>query len=1445
MNVSAIYKWGGVAATAVLATTIASLMVVAADAPDIPPIALASVPLFAAAGGDKPAMALALSVEYPTVGAQYTAGGAVDATYTNANEYLGYHDAESCYTYNDAPTETRATGQTVADYKRFDRSGAAVGRMCADGFSGNFLNWATSSAIDMLRLALSGGDRSIDTATLTILQRAVLPDGDPVCMWNSSNFPAKQLQKNGGGNGRYWGAVPAAMITQAAGSDIWVANKLNRIYFGTGKAGDCANAGDYGLGAKQSSVGPVVEKKVPTSLPGDASPCADEDEACSFSGVLEVWFGRSNKWAVAPASDGAMCSEDVFGELSVSKKRCYTRPYAGAWKPPGGTLNSDGYFFSRVQVCNVAGATLLDVRDYGLCRKYPAGNFKPTGSIQKYSNQLRVAAFGYLLDQTASFSPGGRYGGVLRAPMKYVGAKTFDVAGQDNTAAGGNPNAEWNPLNGVFLANPDGDKTQNPGISGVINYLNKFGRTGPVPGRYKIYDPVGELHYEALRYLQGLQPSAKAVSGISTAMLDGFPVATTWTDPYGGGRSSTGDYSCLKSNIVTIGDVNSHDGDRLPSPSASGNVPNISYWRGIVQNFEKNVASSYLDGQDQSRVTGNPNPRNSNPVTVSTGSQILGSAYWSHTHDIRGAGWTGSPGQVRPGLRVKNFFFDVNEYGASNSASYRQNSNQFFTAAKYGGFESEASNAGGGPFNTFGNPFLRQDGSRDNNVWQDPARPGEARSFHLQSGARGVLSAFDSIFGLAVSAARSIAGSASSSRNLVQVGGTVYQASFDTSDWSGDVLSLPVGIGAGNIVTVGATPNWKAATRLAALPAPEVSRQIVVGRPGATSVPAASDFTWQAIDAALKDALAKATPEAAPDALAQDRLDFLRGDRSLEGTKFRARGSLLGDIVNSGVAFSGAPAPGLGFEADFSGFQVANATRVAAVFVGANDGMLHAFSAATGDELFAYIPSWMGPKLAALASPAYNVNHQNYVDASPTVADARVGSAGTAADWKTVLVSGTGGGGRGVFALNVTRPATFSAADVMWEFTQADDPDMGFVVGRPRIVKMRTSAPGKPATYRWFAAVASGVNNYVPDSAGVFSTTGRPALFLLALDKAIGSAWASSGSKPDYYKISFPVDSILASTLASGMLNFNVALGASGEVAQVYAGDLHGNLWKLDFSAHGAADWNVNSLSGFNSGDASSPVALPLFVARTSANAVQPITMAPSLLAGFAGKGGASRFVSFGTGKYLEAADRTSTAQNTIYTLHDDGFAEADNTPAGRGAISGRGRLVAGAINPATGAIVVAPFTWGRAANDLDVTQRSGWYVDFIGPGERQISNAVVLGDSLVFGSLIPSASGGPGSCAAAGGSGREYLVAIDTGAGTTQLSNVGLLGEPYVAMLPEATTYTTSLSTGQRSKTVVTQIIRQGSSGVTTSAQVTQTFVAGRLSWRQINNYRDLRNTP
>ncbi|ADX47365.1 Tfp pilus assembly protein tip-associated adhesin PilY1-like protein [Paracidovorax avenae ATCC 19860] len=1444
-----------------------------------PPINLSSDPLYAVNVKDKPTMALALSVEFPTVGAQYVnvPNTNTDDSYANTKEYLGYYDAESCYQYNDAPTETPESGRTAADYKRFDPIGRATNRKCSNAFSGNFLNWATNSAVDMLRLALSGGDRYVDTSTLTILQRAVLPNGDPICMWNSNNFPAKRLTKDGGGANSYWGAVPTAMVTGANGNDIWVANTLNRVYFraGSSAAGSCSDTSGYTLGAPtttQSRGTTTYQNNV--ALPNDAVLCTAENSMCNFTGVREVWFGvpptrltpRGN-WAIVPASNGINCNYQVIGDPAPGQgKSCYTRPYTGTWQPPQTTaLNSDGFFYSRVQVCNKTDDLLQDIRDYGLCTQYPSGNYKPVGVIQKYSDQLRLAAFGYLMDQTASYN-NGRYGGVLRAPMKYVGQKTFDVLGREETAT--NAKSEWNINTGIFNKNPESDTVF--GISGVINYLNQFGRTGPVPGRYKQYDPVGELYYQALRYMQGLPPTADAISGLGTpstgsALYDGYPVYTDWTniDPYGGARSSSENYSCVRSNIVVIGDINTHDGNWRNIPTSddpANNATNFRTWHQVVQSFEKGISTAYVDGQGVNRTTSNPNTANPNVPANSQTSQIMGYAYWAHTQDIRGTRWTAATAKQRPGLRVKTFLFDVNEYATQNDAATRQTRNQFFMAAKYGGFNSTSSSSSSGspdPYNTYGNPFRNQiTDTNDNNVWQKPSAPGEASSYYLQSDARGVLAAFRAIFENSIGSARSIAGSSSASRVQASTDNFLYSAKFDVASWTGDVIAEQItrsGSGSSVGLSVSSNPVWSAAARLKIKNAAD--RKIFAGH---GSRLAATEFTWSAINGkAMQTSLSKASPSATADSLGPDRLNYLRGVRTNEGAgaQFRVRTELLGDIVNSGVTFSGPPA------AAFTGnsyalFKTENAGRSPVVFAGANDGMLHAFAAQTdtgkgitaGDELFAYIPSWMGPKLSALTSPTYVNNHQAYVDAPSAVGEAQVAftsGAGSATDWKTVLVSGTGAGGRGVFALDVSKPETFAVGNALWEFTGADDADMGFVVGRPQILKFRTGAD----TYRWFAVVASGADNYSSsfDNGG---GGGRPALFLLALDKASGDAWVEG---TNYFKLIFPVDTAVAATVATGMANFTPLYALAGDVTQIYAGDLHGKVWKLDFTCtrssatdtsctsygyKATSNWTVAGLSSFGSGG----TPYPFFIAKDASGNVQPITSAPQLFTGPIVDGKETFYVLVGTGKYLESSDRTSTRAQSVYALYDNGSTTADSSnPAS--AISGRSRMTAGTVSTSAQTVTVPSFKWGRPQSDGDTTQRAGWYIDLPTSGERSISGFTDLGGlTVAFSTVIPGDVASAGACDANPGSGRQYTLDVSLGNGSTAESRVGLLSAFVVIEDTASSTVTNYDSTGQAIRTIMKRSLQTGSSGVTEGKSTTVQEVVGRLSWRQIYDYRQLR---
>lgn len=1397
------------------------------------PVNLATVPLYSSGTRDKPTLSLALSVEFPTVGAQY-----LNSDYAPTAEYLGYFDSESCYTYNNNADE---------NLRRFDRTGAATNRTCGGaGFSGNFMNWATSSAIDVLRLGLTGGDRIVDTDSLTVLQRAVLPQR--ASFWNSNNFPSKAVSGDIAA-----GALPNTLRQGYTGT-VYVANCLNRVHFGSQATGDCNSPGSN----------TVLGTPIPTGLHSSFIECAPEGGICLFSGTREIAYGADTRLVFKTVSAvagilGYGCNNANFGDPAQGTvKRCYMRA-ANSGQPQfstgttfygGPVLTSNNFFYSRVRVCENTNGVLQDPRaadladkQRALCFKYPNNNFKPVGQLQKNSDNLRVAAFGYLMDDAQE-----RYGGVLRAPMKYVGSKTYDSTGNLESAV--NAKQEWNETTGVFITNPE-NASENK--SGVINYLNQFGRTGTTQGSYKTNDPVGELYYEAVRYVQGLSPTSEAVSSLDDGKKDGFPVYSTWTDPHAGGSSSQ-NYSCVRNNILVIGDVNTHNDKSVPgntsgassrrsapefsrSDSIAANEPNFYNWTKVVGGFEANAPIPYVDGKGVSRTTTNANPtpyntarqnmQDENIGATNASYYMAGIAYWANTHDIRGSNWTAQPTKQRPGMRITTYALDVNENNSQSDASTRRFANQFFFAAKYGGFDDKSET---------GNPFLDKNLALDNSNWQRQGDAGEAKNYFLSSNARAVLSSLDNIFEAIAKKGNSIAGGAISSKQLPS-GGFTYQAQFDPAAWNGNLVSTPILISDSGVATLGENQQWSAATQLDNRNF--ATRNIIVGKTTATASVTAVSFTWAAIDADLATNLNRVNPATAADSRGEARLNYIRGDRSLETTNnastLRRRASRLGDIINSGVVMSATPTQAIN-STSYQTFYDTNKSRTPTLFVGANDGMLHAFNANTGDETFAYIPSWMGPKLSALTTDAYITNHQAYVDATPAVAEAEVG--GT---WKTVLVGGTGAGGQGVYALDVTNPAAFNASKVMWEFTDRNDRSMGNVIGEPQIRKFNVAAPGATPSYKWFAIVASGVNNYV---AGVDSTSkvtdtfaataANPAIFLLDLNRTSATAWAEG---VNYYKIPFPIDTTLGRR-SPGLVNFDITLGSNNEVRYLYAGDLHGQMWKLDFAkaAASSTNWTVANLSAFVSGT----TPLPLFVAKDSAGVPQAITSAPYLVSGPYN----STIVSFGTGKYLEAADNvvTSTTQvQSVYALYDSNTVGNDTSPAGAGSISGRGRLQAGTVNSSTGAISFPSFAFGKPLLDNDTSKRSGWYFDLPRGGERQISTGETIGRTLVFGSVVPPSSA---TQICGTGSGYLYRVNILTGNGSSVVSDVGLLGPPNV-FGSGAGSYTVSDSTGRRTKTKTSQIILQGSSGLSVGGTVTSDINIGRLSWRQINNYQELRNAP
>lgn len=648
----------------------------------------------------------------------------------------------------------------------------------------------------------------------------------------------------------------------------------------------------------------------------------------------------------------------------------------------------------------------------------------------------------------------------------------------------------------------------------------------------------------------------------------------------------------------------------------------------------------------------------------------------------------------------------------------------------------------------------------------------------------------------------------------------LYQAGYDPATWSGRLRRQQAAADKNGGLQVNAAPDWDAADILTGTggKAPDplpASRRIFTASRQPDNTMATVEFKWTALSEEQKTMLNATASQSKPDGLGEKRLDYLRGARELElgkpGGIFRKRDRVLGDIINSVPVYTTAPAghiPGV----DYQAFAEQNKQRKPAVYVGANDGMLHAFDAADGRELFAYVPGFLVPELAGLTHSAYA--HRPYVDGAITVAEASVNG-----KWKTVLAAGMGGGAQGMIALDVTDPGAFEkGAGALFEFTDKDDPDLGNVIGTPVIAKFKIGIEKGKSEYRYFVVVSSGIDNYKDDGAGKFDDAAPGALFLLSLDKSPAAKWEQG---VNYYKFKTPLKD---NGSPNGLSPPALVTGADGAVLYVYAGDLQGNMWRFNFT--GTAPWKN-----------AQPGDIPLFAAKDGEGVRQPITMQPRVA--FAPGGG--YLVLFGTGKLMEEADISAIHFKTqsFYAIYDT--THSQDSVASRQQLASR-VLVAGQ----DGAFTVNgnEFIYGVGPGG-----KKGWYLDFAessNTGERSIATPALAYGRLFFNSVIPDAS-----CQKR--TGRSYGLDVLTGlaaeGGATGFSFTGgISGTPL--LVETGMTVGGKNGAGQASATkkyVVVNFkaehlkedgIAPGGAAPVHSAKLP----VRRFSWREVLNWQDLR---
>jgi len=593
------------------------------------------------------------------------------------------------------------------------------------------------------------------------------------------------------------------------------------------------------------------------------------------------------------------------------------------------------------------------------------------------------------------------------------------------------------------------------------------------------------------------------------------------------------------------------------------------------------------------------------------------------------------------------------------------------------------------------------------------------------------------------SALRSISDRTSSASSVALSSGflgsdtQVYQARFFSGDWSGELLAYPILTGG----LIASSPSWEAGAKISAMtPASRVI--LTTNNTSGTGVPFRfpSDYTSPSsseIDAGQISDLLTYAPTSGEQSYGEALVDYLRGERSNEGTgyDFRNRSSVLGDIVHSDPIFVDEPKarypstwvdkryptaaqPENSASESYNSFKTRLASRIPMVWFGANDGMIHgldarASGATAGEELLAYVPGFIYGNLPKLTRDDYI--HRYFVDGGTSVIDAYVSSS-----WRTVLAGSTAGGGQGIFTLDISDPSSFSesgaASTVMWEFTDADDADLGYTYSQPTIVRLHNG--------KWAAVFGNGYNNTEAD--GNASTDGDAVLFIVDLETGavIKKFDTGEGMAED------PTGAGRANGLSAVS---PIDLDGDFIYDYVYAGDLFGNVWKFDITSNDTSKWVI---------DGPGSTADPIFTATDgeATPTAQPIT---SLIqVGYAPNGRSGVMLYFGTGKYLEVGDNSATGQatQTFYGIWDNFTADTTWTSAVTRTQLQEQKILEELTQHGEDLRVTS-------TTGMDWSTKKGWFMDLINQGEspmdnegeRVVSDPILRVDRIVFTTLLPS----------------------------------------------------------------------------------------------------------
>lgn len=544
-----------------------------------------------------------------------------------------------------------------------------------------------------------------------------------------------------------------------------------------------------------------------------------------------------------------------------------------------------------------------------------------------------------------------------------------------------------------------------------------------------------------------------------------------------------------------------------------------------------------------------------------------------------------------------------------------------------------------------------------------------------------------------------------SSPNITATENTLYYSTYRTVHWDGDVAARKIDPITGD---VSSTVSWRAASLLNSKTSAHADTRKLYTSTIQNGAQTRIDFTYSALDTTAKtyfsskcNSLSQCQQLSSSDqTLVNDganMVNYLRGHRGYEmnGTEsqlYRTREFLLGDIVDASPVYV-STSPYNWSDVGYPQFKSSVATRKPMLYVGSNDGFVHALNATTGVEEWAYAPRQILPNMYAMADKNYSVNHQFYVNGNISVMDVKLGSS-----WKTVLVGAMGQGSKGYYALDITNP---DSPVVLWEkcmdssLCSTTESTLGWTYGNPIITKNGSN--------NWVVYVTSGYDN----SNGVG--------YVYELDLATGAKLRS-----------FQTGVGVSNANPSGLANINAFYTNfynNNQTDVLYGGDLNGDIWRIQVNS--PISGSTNSNSNVNR----------VGYTADARGTRQPITAKIEL-----GTIYEKPILFIATGQYLNLADYNTTGIQSVYAIKDpyvscltlSELAGYSNTCSGSrfnyGNLRANSNITVQTSTVSGTKVTAAPNKY----NTVDWDSQIGWYFDF----NSQVGERVNIDPTLVLGTL-------------------------------------------------------------------------------------------------------------